>query len=657
MARKQMNIIDVRAWLASTWPRLRGRHVANVYLDKGRRQVLVKLKGGVLLVGEPGRRLHVTTRLEPPKEFKPDPLVVLARKHMRNDRLVGAGLIGGDRIVYLESSRGYRLVFELVPRGVAALVDPEGTLLAATSYPSLRDRVLRPKAPYKPPPPRPSKLDDLEPSDVIEALAGEKKLVPPLVRKLGIPAEAVEEALHRAGIPKDRDPSAIGVREAEAFVNAIRVILEESLQGKGYLVVVEGSPVEADPFAPSRFEGEAEVLGYESLDEALDTLFTGTPTSAPARPGAGDEVEAERQRLLASLARAEETARGYLEKAEELRRAADLVARRYHEFGLLAECLRRGVRDPGELSGCSGLEVAGLSGRGLRVVVEGVEVLVPWESAHPDKLIVHLYKEAGVYEAKAKRALEARREVEERLAQLHLKAQARRVAERYKKRRRYWFEKFHYTITRNGFLVVGGRDAGQNETLVRRYLEEGDIFMHADIHGAPAVVVKTGGKEPGEEDLLDAAVIAAAYSKAWKAGLGSVRVYWVPASQVSLSPPTGEYLARGGVMVYGRKRYLPPVRVRLWLGIALDPEGVPRLLPGSEEVVSRYSIAYATLVPGDESRIEAARKIREELARLAGEKAPYILAVPEQDIAMRLPGRTRLAGARRGGGDPLVLPG
>jgi len=656
MARRQMNILDLKAWLAGSWPRVKGRHVANIYMDREKKMLLVKLKGGTLIVGEPGRRLHATSRLEPPKEFKPDPLVVLARKHMRNDRLVDAGLIGGDRIVYLESSRGYRLVFELVPRGVAALVDAEGTLLAATQYPSLRDRTLRPKAPYKPPPPRPSKLEDLSGSDVLEALRGEKKLVPPLVRKLGVPAEAAEEALYRAGIPKEKSPAEITPEEAEAFADQVKRLVGEALQGRGYLALVEGSPAEADPFRPSRLEGEAEIAVYETIDEALDALFAGAQT-APKTKARDDDVEAERQRLLASLARAEETARGYMEKAEELRRAADVVARNYPVFERLAECIGRGARSPEALTACAGVPVVGVSGRGVQVEVEGTPVTVPWEHAAPDRLIVYLYKEAGVYEAKAKRALEARREVEERLALLQLKARARRIGEAYKKRKRYWFEKFHYTITRNGFLAVGGRDAGQNEALVRRYLEEGDIFMHADIHGAPAVVVKTGGRTPPEEDLQDAAVIAAAYSKAWKAGLGSVRVYWVPASQVSLSPPTGEYLARGGVMVYGRKNYLPPVKIRLWLGIALDQEGVPRILPGSETVVSKHSIAYASLIPGDDSRIEAARRLREELARVAGDRAPYILAVPEQDIAMRIPGRARVSGARRGGGEPLVFPG
>ena len=41
-------------------------------------------------------------------------------------------------------------------------------------------------------------------------------------------------------------------------------------------------------------------------------------------------------------------------------------------------------------------------------------------------------------------------------------------------RRKHWFEKFHWFITSDDYLVLGGRDAQQNEQLVKRYLRPGD---------------------------------------------------------------------------------------------------------------------------------------------------------------------------------------
>ena len=42
-------------------------------------------------------------------------------------------------------------------------------------------------------------------------------------------------------------------------------------------------------------------------------------------------------------------------------------------------------------------------------------------------------------------------------------------------RRVYWFEKFVWFITTENYLVIGGRDAQQNEILVKRYMRAGEF--------------------------------------------------------------------------------------------------------------------------------------------------------------------------------------
>ena len=36
-------------------------------------------------------------------------------------------------------------------------------------------------------------------------------------------------------------------------------------------------------------------------------------------------------------------------------------------------------------------------------------------------------------------------------------------------------------ISSDGFMVLAGRDAQQNELLVKRYMRPGDIYVHAEI--------------------------------------------------------------------------------------------------------------------------------------------------------------------------------
>lgn len=63
-------------------------------------------------------------------------------------------------------------------------------------------------------------------------------------------------------------------------------------------------------------------------------------------------------------------------------------------------------------------------------------------------------------------------------------------------RKTYWFEKFNWFVTSENYLVVSGRDAQQNEVVVKKYLRPGDIYVHADLHGASSCVVRNKVRRP-----------------------------------------------------------------------------------------------------------------------------------------------------------------
>ena len=68
------------------------------------------------------------------------------------------------------------------------------------------------------------------------------------------------------------------------------------------------------------------------------------------------------------------------------------------------------------------------------------------------------------------------------LKQVH-ESQSRREKITSVSRTVFWFEKFNWCITSDNYLVIGGRDAQQNEAIVKRYLRPGDAYLHADVHG------------------------------------------------------------------------------------------------------------------------------------------------------------------------------
>ena len=124
-------------------------------------------------------------------------------------------------------------------------------------------------------------------------------------------------------------------------------------------------------------------------------------------------------------------------------------------------------------------------------------------------------------------------------------------------RKVFWFEKFHWFITSENYLVIAGRDAQQNEALVKKYLKKNDVYIHAEVHGASSVVIKNPQNAAVPPlSLSQAALMAVARSSAWENKVLAAS-YWVHANQVSKSAPTGEYLPTGSFMIRGKRNPIP----------------------------------------------------------------------------------------------------
>ncbi|KAL8654404.1 MAG: hypothetical protein Q9210_001528 [Variospora velana] len=137
-------------------------------------------------------------------------------------------------------------------------------------------------------------------------------------------------------------------------------------------------------------------------------------------------------------------------------------------------------------------------------------------------------------------------------------------------RKQLWFEKFHFFISSEGYLVLSGKDAQQNEILYKRYLMKGDIYVNADLQGAASIVVKN---KPGRRNdpvppstLSQAGSFAVATSSAWDSK-AVMSAWWVHPEQVSKTVPTGEYLTAGSFTITGEKKYLPPTHLLLGFGV------------------------------------------------------------------------------------------
>ncbi|PIP13196.1 MAG: hypothetical protein COX48_04970 [bacterium (Candidatus Stahlbacteria) CG23_combo_of_CG06-09_8_20_14_all_34_7] len=77
-------------------------------------------------------------------------------------------------------------------------------------------------------------------------------------------------------------------------------------------------------------------------------------------------------------------------------------------------------------------------------------------------------------------------------------------------------------ISPNGFKIISGRNATENDELTMKVAKKDDIFFHAREARGSHVILKTAGKIPAKEDILYAASIAAYHSAGKHSKLVSV---------------------------------------------------------------------------------------------------------------------------------------
>uniref|UniRef100_A0A672PVD6 Nuclear export mediator factor n=1 Tax=Sinocyclocheilus grahami TaxID=75366 RepID=A0A672PVD6_SINGR len=155
-----------------------------------------------------------------------------------------------------------------------------------------------------------------------------------------------------------------------------------------------------------------------------------------------------------------------------------------------------------------------------------------------------------------------------------------------KARKVYWFEKFLWFVSSENYLIIAGRDQQQNEMIVKRYLRAGDVYVHADLHGATSCVIKNpSGEAVPPRTLTEAGTMAVCYSAAWDAKVVT-SAWWVHHHQVSKTAPTGEYLTTGSFMIRGKKNFLPPSYLIMGFGFLFKVKTSPTR--NNDNIITSY---------------------------------------------------------------------
>ena len=216
-----------------------------------------------------------------------------------------------------------------------------------------------------------------------------------------------------------------------------------------------------------------------------------------------------------------------------------------------------------------------------------------------------------------------------------------------------WYERYHWFITSDGLLAVGGRDSSSNSALVRKHLTEQDIVFHAEIYGSPFFILKnSAGIGEIEKSLHQVAQATVSFSRGWKDGLSSADAYWVKADQIKKGAPTGQFLPKGSFVIEGKRNYVKGLEIRLALGIMQKNNNGYTLFCGPADAIKKRSLIYSILVPGGSDPANIAKKIKSEFVRESGddnELAGFIKSLSVDEFVRTIPyGKSKISFTERG---------
>ncbi|MEM2885229.1 MAG: NFACT family protein, partial [Thermoproteota archaeon] len=501
---------------------------------------------------------------------------------------------------------------------------------------AMRDRRVWKGERYKPPPSNTLHPEELRREDLAALLDSDESVGRVLARRLGYGPPYADEICIRAGVGAGEPASAMGPEETRRILDSARKVcaMAKGRESPRIYRDSNGVLVGFSPFellAYSRHSHEE----YGTMNQLVDDYFA--ELEAAEKRAMREKARAEdEEKRRESVRRLKETADEMLRRAKSLREAGSALFGNLGAFQEAVDSARSG-KEAATFGPVKLLEATGGKEGKLKVDVSGNVLEFP-ANADAAKIASSLFDEAKRLE-RDREKLAAKIGERERMAG-RVKEETGAEAP-VKRKRKAWYESYRWFTSSDGILVVCARDASSNEALVKKHSKPENPVFHSEVTGAPFVLVQADSEKVPQSTLEEAAQMAASYTtRAWQAGYSSLDVFWVRASQLTKTPPSGEYLGSGAFVVRGRKNYIRGSRLMLAVG-AVREEGALRIVAAPERAVASKTATYVRIAPGSIEKRKLAQMVKARLVALApSDEKREIEAVPTGDISSIMPGKS-----------------
>ncbi len=612
---------------------IQGAKVNKIYQPDSHTLVFHFFKTGghkFVLKIDSGMGMHLTTySLEYPQA--PPTFCMFLRKYLNNSELLDVTQKELERIIefsFRTKTGKLILICELFSKGNFVLTDENYKIINSAAVQIWKDRTIKRGETYKYPPQSGFNLLDINKhvSLTYHLSANEKDPIVNFLAKIGFGSLYAEEICARAKVRKDKQISMLTPKEESEVVNHTNMIIDAltGMKISPNVFYAGEEPVEATPGDMTSLDTKAKKVG--TFNEALDILYM-TRKAIDIKSETESQIQGEKDRIERIVETQEKSLEEYKEMYEQNKKFGDLI---YEHYGIISKIIKtlKDARD------------ADQSWYDIYTVVEeekeqGIEEAQKIKKLYPeDETILldigsglkldlrkSLEDNAETYYTKAKKAkakidgakgiVESSKQNIDDLEKNKEKA----IAEIDKKTpkpkeivKKEWYEKFRWFFTPSGLLAIGGKDATQNEILIKKYLELRDVVFHTEMPGSPFFIIKEGREKATQEDLQEVSTATASYSKAWKLGIAAADVFYVRPEQVTKDAP-GTYLPKGSFVVTGKRNYFRNTELKVAVGITSDGG----IIGGPIESTRKYSQKMIQLKQGQVSKTDTAKKIAHEL--------------------------------------------
>lgn len=139
-------------------------------------------------------------------------------------------------------------------------------------------------------------------------------------------------------------------------------------------------------------------------------------------------------------------------------------------------------------------------------------------------------------------------------------------------RHKYWFEKYFWFVSSEGYLCLAGRDEIQTDMIYYRHFGDDGYFVSSDIEGSLKVFILNPfpHEDISPTTLFQAGVFALLTSVAWNSKASS-SAWWLKGKDVTKKEFDGSLLGPGRIAYKAERNYMPPAQLVMgfgfyWLG-------------------------------------------------------------------------------------------